>query len=406
MKLVERHIFVNRKDFDNICFLSKNLYNYCNYILRQEYFEYCKLDKEQKKDFIKEYSLSKQLANEKQKDYTILPSQTAQQTIKLLFRNWKSFWKSLKDYNKNPSKYKGKPKPPRYKHKTKGKNIVIFTNQQVKIRNGYIKFPSKAKLKPIQTKVENKSLKQVRIIPEATCYVVEIVYERGIEENEDLDKNLYLGIDLGINNLATCVTNTAEKPLLVNGKIIKSINQYYNKKKSVLMSYVKDKGTSNKLENLTFKRNNKINDYLHKTSKFIVNYCLEKNIGNIVIGYNEGWKQNVKIGKSNNQKFVSIPFLKLIQQLKYKSELVGITVETVKENHTSKCDSFALESIKHHEQYKGKRKKRGLFQSSIKTLVNADVNGAINILRKVIGNSFIDNRYRLSAAQPVTVNPL
>ncbi|MFW5799527.1 MAG: zinc ribbon domain-containing protein, partial [Spirochaetota bacterium] len=113
-----------------------------------------------------------------------------------------------------------------------------------------------------------------------------------------------------------------------------------------------------------------------------------------------------KIGKSNNQKFVSIPFLKLINQIKYKAELVGINVQTVKENHTSKCDSFALEEIKHQNKYLGKRKKRGLFQSSLNKLVNADVNGAINILRKVIDNSFMDNRYRLSATQPVTVNPL
>ncbi len=121
---------------------------------------------------------------------------------------------------------------------------------------------------------------------------------------------------------------------------------------------------------------------------------------------NECWKQNVKIGKSNNQKFVSIQFLKLIQQIKYKAELVGIVVQTVNESHTYKCDSFSLESIKHHDKYKGKRKEQGLFQSSINNLVNADVNGAINILRRVISNSFIDNRYRLSATQPVTVNPL
>ena len=194
--------------------------------------------------------------------------------------------------------------------------------------------------------------------------------------------------------------------MLINGKIVKSINQYYNKKKAKLMHFIGGKGTSRRLEKLTFKRNNKVTDYIHKTSRFIIDYCIENRIKNIVIGYNDGWKQDVNIGKVNNQKFVSIPFLKLIQQVKYKAELVGVNIQTVEESHTSKCDSFALEEVKHHNKYLGRRKKRGLFQSSIKNLVNADVNGAINILRKVIGNSFIDNRYRLSAAQPLTVNPL
>jgi putative transposase len=160
------------------------------------------------------------------------------------------------------------------------------------------------------------------------------------------------------------------------------------------------------IEKLSLKRNNKINDYLHKTSRFIVNYCVKHNIGNIVNGYNKGWKEKVKIGSNNNQKFVSIPFFKLINQIKYKSELAGITVETVKENHTSKCDSLILEEINHHNKNLGKRKKRGLFQSSLKTVINADVNGALNILRNVIGDSFIRKIVdRGKATLPLSVIP-
>ncbi len=157
------------------------------------------------------------------------------------------------------------------------------------------------------------------------------------------------------------------------------------------MSYIGDVGTSKRIEKLTLKRENKIHDYFHKSSRFIIDYCLEHKIKNIVIGYNEGWKQDINIGKVNNQKFVNIPYLKLIQMIEYKAEEVGIQVIRNEESYTSKCDALGLESLQKHSKYLGKRKKRGLFQSSKSKLLNADFNGSLNILRKVIDNDFIQN---------------
>ena len=395
---VERHIFINRKDLDNLCFKAKNLYNYVLYFLRLSFFITGKLPGE--------YIFSKWLAGENQYDYRQLPPQTSQQIIKVIYMAWKSFLKAVQDYKKNPKKYKSKPKLPKYKSKKNGRNIVIFTNQQIRLKNGYIHFPKSTMLMPLKTNVDN--INQVRIIPQQSCYVIEVVY-RSYKDNKkhNLNENLYLGVDLGIDNFATLVTNLAEKPVLVNGKIVKSVNQHYNKIKAKLMSNIGSKGDSNGLKKITHSRNMIIQNYLHCTSRFIVNYCLKHRIKNIVIGYNPTWKQNVEIGKVNNQNFVSVPFLKLINQIQYKAEEYGIKIKTIEESYTSKVDALSLETIEKHDKYNGKRKHRGLFQSSVGMLVNADVNGALNILRKVIGNSFVKEILdKRRALRPVKVNPL
>ena len=149
----------------------------------------------------------------------------------------------------------------------------------------------------------------------------------------------------------------------------------------------------------------KISDYLHKTSRFIIDYCTQNNIGNIVIGYNENWKQEVNLGKVTNQKFCNIPYDKLVKMIEYKAKLVGIKVTLNEESYSSKCDSLALEPVQKQNVYLGKRLKRGLFQSSVGKLVNADVNGSLNILRKVIGDDFVRNLINKSCMlQPVRVN--
>ena len=415
MKLVEKHNIKYNDKYFELCHKSKNLYNYCNYILRQEYFSYRKAVKAEieynkqnsikekiatKLVLTKEYDMTKELGKTDQPDYRSLPISSSQQIVKLLYKNWKSFLKALRDFWKNPKKYKAMPKPPRYKDK-EGQNIVIFTKSNCKIKNGYLYLQKKnCGLNPIQTRVKQDHMQQVRILPKTGFYTVEIVYNYENKKNYDLDENIYMGIDLGINNLLTCITSNGLQPIIINGKTIKSINRYYNKKKSKLMSYVENRGTSKRIRKLTQKRTNKIDYLIHNATTRLINYCIANKIGNVVIGYNAGWKQNVKIGKVNNQKFVGIPFLKIIRQLEYKCELAGITVKTVEENHTSKCDSLSLESIQHHDQYKGKRKKRGLFQSSTMTLLNADVNGAINILRKEIGDTFLTQNFIRAIKNP------
>jgi len=384
VKRTERHVVFKSKILDDICSLSKNLYNRANYLIRQCYFEigeildYCEIE-----DLLKQEDC-----------YKVLPAQTAQQILKLLDKNWKSFFSSLKEYKSNSKKFKARPKIPNYK---RDKNIVVFTNQQVKYKNGYIHFPKKSYLQPLKTKILKENIQQVRIVPDSTCYVVEIIYNKEIKIYENLDKELYLGIDLGVNNLIACVSNKAViEPVLIKGKILKSINQYYNKMNAKFMSYIGDRGISNRIKVLTFKRNNRIHNYLHHTSRFVINYCLKNDIKTIVIGKNEGWKQNINIGKVNNQKFVSIPFNKLIQQIQYKAEDVGINTILTEESYTSKVDHLAFETMKHHSKYLGKRIKRGLFKSSTGLIFNADINGALGILRKVIGDNFLKEKLVLN----------
>ena len=378
---VERHILKSNKKLDTLCGNSKNLYNYCNYLLRQSYINSGKLPDE--------YGLSRQLTKEKQQDWAKLKSHSQQQVLKLLYKNWKSYFKAIKSYYQDSSKFLGKPKIPGYKDKD-GKNLVIFPcSNKTNIKQGYFHFPKFANLDPIKTKVTNENLCQCRIIPQTSCYVVEIIYEVEVPEIITND-NSYLSIDLGVNKFATCFDNSDNSSFIIKGEIIKSYNQYYNKKKSELQSQLKiinNKYTSKRLQKLSQKRNNKINDFMHKASHYIINYCLQNGIWNIVVGHNKEWKQNLNIGKVNNQKFTSIPFNKFIYMLKYKCENYGINFIIVEESYTSKIDHLAGESFGYKDSYLGKRIHRGLFKSSTNQVLNADVNGALGILRKVIDES-------------------
>ena len=392
MQLVERHIIINNKEIEGLCVKAKNLYNQSLYYLRQATFGKIK--------HFGEYELSGLFAEFNQNDFRALPAQTSQQIIKQVFQNYKSWYKARAEWQKHPEKFNARPKLPKYKKIT---SIVLFTSQQLKLKDGFIHFPKMANLQSLKTKVDN--ICQVRIIPQANCFVIEIVYNKEEVKNENLKKENVLSIDLGLNNFATYVSNVGLQPFIINGKIIKSVNQMYNKTKAILMSYIGSKGTSNRINKLGFYRNNFIEDKLHKTSRFIINYCLEHEIGTIVIGKNKQWKDEINIGKVNNQKFVSIPHSKLIDKITYKAKLVGINVIEHEESYTSKCDSLALEPICKHEGYLGKRIKRGLFQSSVSKLINADVNGAINIARKVFNDCFVKSIIDSgSAFLPVKLN--
>lgn len=379
---IERHILKSSKELDTLCGNSKNLYNYCNYLLRQSYINNGKLPDE--------YELSRQLTKEKQQDWVKLKSHSQQQVLKLLYKNWKSYFKTIKFYYQDSSKFLGKPKIPGYKDKD-GKNLVVFPcSNKTNIKQGYFYFPKFSKLQPIKTKVTNQNLCQCRIIPQASCYVVEIIYEVEVPDPMKGDDNSYLSIDLGVNNFATCFDNSDNSSFIIKGEVIKSYNQYYNKKKSELQSQLKiinDKDSSKRLQRLSQKRNNKINDFMHKASHYIINYCLQNGIWNIIVGHNKEWKQDLNIGKVNNQKFTSIPFNKFIHMLKYKCENYGINFIVVEESYTSKIDHLAGESFGHKDNYLGKRIHRGLFKSSTNQVLNADVNGALGILRKVIDES-------------------
>ena len=283
-------------------------------------------------------------------------------------------------------KYLGRPKPPNYKRKD-GEHILIFTNKQCKIRDGIIKFPKKASLE-VETRLsDDTNLREVRIIPKGTGYVCEIVYNKEIEPKET-NKDRIVGIDLGMKNIIAMVNNIGLKPIIIkdDGNGIKSTNQFYNKRKAELQSIYDLQGVKNgsKMDKLQSKRDKKVHDYVHKLSRFIVDWCVDHDIGTIVFGYNEGWKQNVNIGRRNNQMFTQIPYMTIIDKTTYKAEEVGIDVIQQEEAHTSKCSFLDNESIEHHNKYAGKRFKRGLFRSAKGIVINSDVQGGYNIMTKAI----------------------
>lgn len=357
------------------------MYNAALYEIKQEFLRTGK--------WIRYTSLDRKLKDEDNFDYRAISAASSQQILMFLDKSLKSYFFAIKAWKRDNKKFTGCPKFPKYKHKTKGRNVFPYSYAQFKHRDNYIFFPKKEGLSPLKTNCKEGSVKQVRFVPKPDCYIIEVVYESKVKEQLP-DNNRVMSIDLGVNNLASIVTNVSKKAILIDGRKLKSINQYYNKKKSKIQQQLKKtngKENSRRLMSLTRKRNNKVKDYLHKASKEIINICLEDNITTLIVGHNDGWKQNTNLGKRNNQNFVSIPFETFISMLRYKSERQGLRFVEVNESHTSKCSSFDLEPVEHHDPYVGKRVKRGLFKTKDGILLNADINGSYNIMRKVKGDA-------------------
>ena len=378
------------KEIDDLCFKSKNLYNAGLYEIRQYFFNTGK--------YLNYYRLDKLFNSSCQKDYKNLPAKVSQSILRKLDKNFISFFKALQDYKVNPNKYLGKPSLPKYKETGKGRNIVIYNKQAISKKE----LKDKGIIKPSMTNIFininfNKninydSLCEVRFIPRSSYYVIEIVYDVK-SLGKKIDNLRYASIDLGVSNLCTISSNTTNQSFIINGRPLKSINQYYNKKKSHYQSKLKkvnDSYSSKRIDKLTVKRNNKVKNYLHKASKYIVNHLVSNNINTLIIGNNKGWKQDTNIGKRNNQNFTNIPHSTLINMLTYKCEMLGINVIISNESYTSICSFLDNEKICKHSNYMGERIERGLFKSSKGYLINADVNGSLNILRKVVPNAFVD----------------
>ena len=404
MQLVERHMIKKGhslyKELDSISFLSKNLYNKANYIIRQEFIKTSKekeRGKREKANWIRYGELQKMMQDSKDFDYMQLPAKVSQQVLRTLDKSWSSFFRSIKVWKKGNSGHTGRPKLPKYKDKKNGRNILTYTIQAISkkgLKNGIILL-SKTNVK---IKTRKTDIQQVRVVPKIDHYVIEVVYKREIVQAK-VDKNKIAGVDLGVNNLATVTSNQNVSPLLINGRPLKSMNQFYNKERARLQSFVGDK-SSNKLRSLTNKRNRKVDDYLHRASKEIVTHLIKNEIGTVVIGKNKLWKMESNIGKKNNQNFINIPHARLIEMIAYKCELVGILVIIKEESYTSKCSFIDFEEMKHHENYMGYRKHRGLFITKDRLKINADCNGSGNIIRKEFPNAFSDG------IEGVVVRPL
>ena len=369
---------------------SKNLYNHANFLVRKEFLQndrwirYGEMDKLLKADL--EFD-----------DYRQMPTaQSAQQTLRLLEKDWKSFFAAIKDWSAHKEKYLGRPKLPKYKPKN-GKHIFILTNQNVKLKKDTLYFPKTFQgftVRPRFVELTNfVSFQQVRFLPGFHSFTIELVYTMKVPDVTFADNGRYLGIDIGLDNLATVVNNAGLKPVIINGKGLKSINKYYNKKISHYREIAKRmnaKDYTNRMDSLKRKRNHKINDYMHKASSYLVRYALSNHFHTIVIGNNKEWKQNSSMGKTVNQSFVGIPHMRFIEMIRYKAQNVGLNVILTEESYTSGTSFLDGEEPVKANYNKKRRVYRGLFVSNTGRKINADVNGAYQILKKVFPKAFAD----------------
>jgi putative transposase len=383
LQLVEQHR-IDRNDprwanIDAACFLSKNLYNAALYRLRQHFFATGKR---------LSYSVLAH-AMLTDPDYCALPRKVSQWVLRQACGDWTNFWKAHRAYGQHPERFSGRPQLPRYKHRTDGRNLLVYTDQAVRRTaqaDSVLLSPSHL---GIGVKSGQCAYNQVRIVPAKTHYVVEVVYTRAVAPVSP-SNGYHAAIDVGLNNLAAVTSDQPGfVPLLVNGRPLKSINQRYNKERARLQAALPcGQYNSHALDALIDKRNRQVKDYLHRASFHIVQSLVQAHIGTLIIGKNDGWKQRLDFGARTNQNFVSVPHAQFIEMLTYKAQLHAIRVIVHEESYTSKCSFLDLEPVGKHEGYAGQRVKRGLFRSRAGRPINADVNASYNILRKVIPDAF------------------
>lgn len=393
MRQVERHWIKEGHELYSICddltFKAKNLYNAGLYHIRQSIFERNKFQEEEKPSVLSWVELVSQFRKEKQDDMLALPSKVSTNILKNLGSVIHSYYQTLKAFHdKSNSSVTSKPQLPRYLHKTEGRSVVEFTNQTISKKRGLngelILCPKDFNL-VIPTKV--KTPKSVRIVPKLKSFVIEVIYE--VEVSPLKQTGNYAAIDLGIDNLASITFSDGTNPLVVKGAQLKSINQGYNrliaKAKSKLPANQK---TSQGIHRLWRNRELKLQSELHKVTSFLSLYFDEMAIEKVFVGKNQGWKQEISLGKKTNQTFTQIPFTTFISQLTYKCSARGIEVVEQEESYTSKASFVDQDEIptygKGNEKFafSGKRVSRGMYRTKNGFLLNADVNGSYNILVK------------------------
>lgn len=376
-----------------LCRYSNNLYNVALYNIRQYFFT-------QKKFLTYESNYTECKDNE---NYRLLQAGVAQQTVRVVDRTFRSFF-NLLEKCKNGEYRQGDVRVPHYRKKGELFNLILSTNA-ISIKDGYFKIPMSREYRRLTDykedvkirfpeRLQGKVIKEVRILPYNHGQYFKVQYVYAVEQDiQTLDSDKVMAIDLGVENLATCVSN-AMTPFIMDGRRIKSINRYWNKQtaryKSIAMKQQKHTNViTNRIQRLTAKRNNQVNDYIKKTARYIIDQCLATDIGTLIVGYNKDFKRSVNLGKQNNQNFTQLPLGSLRKQLQFLCWKYGIDYIEVEESYTSKSsflDNDELPEYKRGQPYtkwfSGKRIKRGLYQSKNGIILNADVNGAYNILRK------------------------
>lgn len=384
MQLVEKHVINRQHKFwsycDYLALQSKHLYNSANYVQRQYFFETKKYY-----NSIDIYHQTKNL-----EAYRYLPTKVSKQIVRRVSEAWKGWLAALKDWSKYPEKYRGKPKMPGYKHKERGRNVVVYPRDAISkpaLTKGIIKLSQTN----IELTTKAKNIDQVRIVPKLDHYVIEAVYT---VEDAAKSRGVYIaGVDLGLNNLMAITSNqSGVKPLLVNGRPLKSINQFFNKRVALSQSIE----AWRQIKALNSKRDRRIDNYLHTVSRRVIDWCQLNDIGQLIIGNNQGWKQDINMGRKTNQEFTKIPHTKLINLLTYKAQLAGIEVTLTEESYTSIASALDSDDLPVYNSktqikptFSGRRIKRGLYKTFNGRTINADTNGSLNIARKVIPN-FMD----------------
>jgi putative transposase len=391
MQLVERHV-IKRADprfkaIDRATFASKNLYNAATYVVRQSfihegvYLTYHEMDRRMQ-------------GHEAYQAYRALPAKVAQWVLRLLDTNWQSCFAARSAWQEDPSQFLGRPTLPGYKDKQQGRNLLVYTVQALSVpalRQSLIA-PSMLGI-TVETKQQN--VQQVRIIPRIGFSVVEVIDERELVPAA-VDPSLRAGCDIGLTNLATLASDKSGfVPRIVNGRPVKSINQFYNKRRAELQSRLGEAPhTSQRLERITTKRTRRSGHYLHTASRRIIDLLVAEGIGTLVIGKNPLWKQEANLGKRGNQTVVSVPHARFIAMLTYKAALVGIQVMVTEESYTSQASFLDADPLPVYDittpapAFSGRRVKRGLYRAADGRHINADVNGAYNIMRKVAPDAF------------------
>lgn len=371
-----------------LCRTAKNLTNQAIYNIRQYYF--------QEKQYLRYESNYHELKNSE--NYRMLNSNMAQQTIKDVDLMFKSFFALIKLAKQGEYSFKN-IRLPNYLSKG-GYSCLIIAQFSIKDDNVLTipysrtfkdKYGNVVRIKTPKI-LENKKIKEIRIIPKFKARFFEIQYTYEIqEENIKLNTNNALAIDLGVSNLCTCVTNTG-KSFIIDGRKIKSINQFFNKQNARLQS-IKDKQNIKRQTKQQYlisnKRKNRVDDYINKTCRYIINYCLSNYIGTLVVGYSSSFQNKANLGKINNQVFTQLPFGKIREKLEYLCKRYNINYILQEESYTSKASFFDNDELSVYNadnpqtcEFSGKRVKRGLYRTIKGKTLNADVNGALNILRK------------------------
>jgi putative transposase len=404
MQVVEQHV-ISKRDaryapIDAAAFAAKNLYNLANYLVRQSFIWEGR--------YLNTTAIYHQV--KQTEAYRALPCKVSNDILRQVDKNWRAFFAACKAYREDSSKFLGRPKLPRYKDKTKGRFLLTFDMQAISrraLKRGILA-PSGLNIEIVTAQ---QAIKQARIVPRVGFYVVEIVYEQP-ECPPSGDPQLIAAVDLGVDVLAALTSNKVGfQPRLVNGRPIKSLNQFYNKRRAQLQEALGHEGTTRRMERLTTRRTRRINHYLHAVSKTIIDLLVEEGIGTLVIGKNLLWKQEVNLGKVNNQNFVQLPHARFIDLLTYKAKLAGIVVVIQEESYTSRASFLDLDPLPVYDPTKedkyvfsGKRVKRGLYRAGNGRRIHADVNGSYNTLRKAVPNSFGQGIEAVVAVRPVRVD--